>query len=169
MTNQVMERIEGFLKAIGCTPVKIKDEQAKWHFEVDYPPGTPHRIHIVNPASRPEAVVIASLTNVSADHLAAFSELDDDAKSDFLWDLRVSLNKHFAEFGLRGAENERECPKQFEVTATRYEDGLTLDSFARSVSDVYKTEIAGIMVVQKHLGPRGFGAGGRFDFKRMGL
>lgn len=169
MTNQLQARIEGYLRAIGSSPVKIKDDRARWHYEIDYPPNTPHRIHVINPVERPQAVVIASATGVSPEHLAAFDELDDDAKADFLWDLRMVLNNQFVEFSLQGAENERACPKVFEITCTRYEDGLNLDSFARSISSVYKLEIAGILCVQKHLSPKSFGGGGRFDFKRLGL
>lgn len=169
MTNQLKNKVEGYLRAIGCTPVKINDPRARWHYEIDYPPNTPHRIHVLNPVDREQAVVIASATAISPEHLAAFEELDDDAKAEFIWDLQMSLNNQFAEFSLQGAASERSCPKLFEVTCVRYEDGLNLDSFARSVSSVYKLEISGILCVQKHLGQKNFGSGGRFDFRRLGL
>ncbi|MGE0443039.1 MAG: DUF2299 family protein [Vicinamibacterales bacterium] len=169
MSNALGQRVEGWLRKVGSTPVKIHDDQAAWHFEVDYPSGTPHRVHVVGPKDRPEAVVIATMINVSPEHVKTFGELDDDDKAAFLWDLRKTLNQDFAEFTLVGYQEGLVCPAGFQITATRFEDGLSLDSFARSISSVYKTELAGIMCVQEHLGPKGYGAGGRFDFKRLGL
>ena len=53
------------------------------------------------------------------------------------------------------------------VQATRYDDGLSLDSFARTVSSVNKAEVAGIACVQRRLSPRTSGPGGIFDFSSM--
>jgi len=53
------------------------------------------------------------------------------------------------------------------VQATRYDDGPSLDSFARTVSSVNKAEVAGIALVQHGLSPRTSGPGGIFDFSSM--
>ena len=169
MAQPLEERIEGWLRKLGATPVRIRDPQTSWHFEFDFPLGTPHRMHTIGPRERPEAVVILSGATVSPEHLKGFDELDDDDKAAFLWALRKTLNQDFAEFALQGPHEGLVCPASFQITATRFEDGLSLDSFARSIASVYKTELAGIMCVQEHLGPKSYGTGGRFDFKRIGL
>jgi hypothetical protein len=62
--------------------------------------------------------------------------------------------------------SELSCPAAFQITATRYEDGLSLDSLARTVSSVYKAELAAIICAQQHLGRQGpAGRGGDFLFK----
>jgi len=169
MSNDLGQKVEGWVRKLGATPVKITDASAAWHYEFDYPHGTPHRMHVLGPKDRPESVVILSATNVSAEHVKGFGELDDDDKAAFLWAIRKTLNQDFSEFRLLVPSEGVVCPTAFHITATRYEDGLSLDSFARSVSSVYKTELAGIMCVQEHLGPKGYGSSGRFDFKRLGL
>ncbi len=169
MSETLQANTEGWLRKLGATPVALEDATADWHFQIDYPARTPHQIHVVGPKGQEGAVVIASATAVSPEHLKAFEELDDDSKSSFLWELRSTLVAPYTEFILEGVTGELVCPTRFQITTTRWEDGLSMDSFARSVSSVYKTELAGIMVIQRHLGGRGFGSPGRFDFKRIGM
>ncbi len=63
----------------------------------------------------------------------------------------------------------RGYPKGFDVSVTRYSDGLTKDELNRSIGAVYKTWLAGVMIVQEKLGGGDLGPPGRFDFRRIGL
>jgi hypothetical protein len=108
-------------------------------------------------------------TEFSHEHRDAFDKLDDDGKDGFLWKFRHAINTHHADFEIEGANGILDCPTRFKISATRYEDGLTLDSFAQSLGSVLKTQLSAIWVIQEHLTPRSFGSGGRFDFKRLGL
>ena len=79
------------------------------------------------------------------------------------------MNNNDADFQIDGAETLQDCPTRFQIQVVRYEDGKTLDSFARSLGAVYKTRLAGVWVVQEELGPRSFGAGGRFRLQATGI
>jgi hypothetical protein len=61
------------------------------------------------------------------------------------------------------------CPTAFQLSIARFEDGLTLDSFAQSVGKVFKTELNAIWVFQEHFKPNNGGRGPRFDFKKFGF
>ena len=112
--------------------------------------------------------MVASETVISPEHVEAFDRLDDDEKRAFSTsEMHSVLNTEFVEYALRDFPNETTCPKAFQVTATRFDDGLTSDSFSRAVSSVYKPERAGILCVQKHLKPHGPGSS-NFDFRRGG-
>ena len=161
--------IKGWLHDMGCSPTVIKvNPNADWEFDCVYPTNTAHHVIVVSPKDRPKAVMVATETKLSPEHVAAFGDLEDDAKADFMRDLQGALNRDYVEYGLQVGTGTA-CPSGFQVSATRYVDGLTLDSFARTVSSVYKAELQGIMCVQRHLnsGSPG-GAGGHFEFKRMG-
>jgi hypothetical protein len=162
-------KIHSWLVTMGHTPVEQDDPQASWHFVVDCPPRSPERVSVLEPAAHPGRVIIAVGTEISPEHREGFDKLDDDAKETFQWQFRHALNNHDVDFKIQGAETLHECPKNFQILAVRYEDGLTLDSFARSIGAVHKTRLKGIWLVQEQLGPRGFGAGGRFDFKKLGF
>jgi len=161
-------RIEEWLKTIGCTPMQDQDPQAVWHLAFRYPANTEHVMHVVAPAANPAVAVVVSGTTVDPQHLEGFASLEDEGKEEFLWKLRHTLNRVEVDFIVSGANGPLDCPKQFQISVTRYSDGLTLDSFAKSLGDVYKTELDVIWLIQEHLGSSGQGPGRRFDFKRLG-
>lgn len=159
---------ERWLRDMGCTPMKgPQDPQLAWQLEFDHPPGSPGKLVLANPKARPRALIVISTIMISPEHVAAFQDLDQDEKFEFLKELGTTLNREFVEFGLMGNPG-MECPAGFQVTATRYDDGLTLDSLSRSISSVYKAQLAGISCIQLHLAPKGGGTAGSFHFKRMG-
>lgn len=166
--QELRSKVEQWLRVIGSTPVEITDPAAEWHLQADYPSHSPHITHIVSPKGVGAAIVIACGVSVSSEHREAFNELDDEAKADFAWELRRTLNVIDVDFQLDGIEKEEDCPSRFQISITRYEDGLTLDSFAWSLGAVYKTELNAILLIRRLLGPKGFGGGSRFDFKRLG-
>ena len=166
--QSLRSKVEQWVRKIGSTPVEIQDPQAEWHLQIDYPTHSAHPIHIVSPKGKADAIVIVSALGVGPEHLEVFEELDDDAKADFAWELRRTLNVIDVDFQLDGIKKEDDCPTRLQLSVTRYEDGLNLDSFARSVGAVYKTELNAVLLVQRLLGPKGLGGGGRFDFKRLG-
>lgn len=166
--------VEGWLKDIGSTPKGVTPPapESSFQYEFDYPKGTPHRLIVLHPIATPRALVVLTQVSMSPEHLTTFKDLEDPDKIAFLQDLGTALNREFVEYGymfMTPTPGALTCPTAFQVSATRFDDGLSLDSFARTVSSVYKTEVAGITCVQKHLQPGTFtGGGGNFDFKRSG-
>jgi hypothetical protein len=125
-------------------------------------------MHVVGPKACPTALVIATATDVSREHYQVFETLDDDGKAEFLWELRRTLNHTEVDFKLEGVSAVLDCPTLFQVSVTRFADGLNMDSFARSMSMVFHTELNATWLVQRYLGPREGGRGGRFDFRKAG-
>jgi hypothetical protein len=169
MPETLRSKVERWLGVLHCTPVEIEDAEANWHLQFNYPSRTQHVMHVVSPKLSEQSIVIASAVNVSPEHLEGFAELDAESQADFAWELRKTLNVIDVDFMLDGLKHENDCPPRFQLTVTRYEDGLTLDSFARSIGAVYKTELNSILLIRRLLGAKGFGDGGRFDFKKLGL
>lgn len=131
-------------------------------------------MQLVVPKGADDQLVIATIARVAPQHLDAFQRLDDGEREAFLWQLKRALNQLPVEYRLSGDNGAPlapgECPKHFEVVATRYADGLnTKDELNRTIGAVYKTWLAGVMVVQERLGGGDMGPEGRFDFKRLGL
>jgi hypothetical protein len=166
--QQSSNQIEEWLEDMGCHPKKVLVSNGNWQYEIDYPANTPHRMVVVNPAASPRAVIIGVKLAFSPEHIGAFGLLEDYDKRKFMEDLQATLNREFVEYTFDdGAPlTNLSCPTSFQITAIRYEDGLSLDSFARTVSSVYKTELSALLCVQQHLGGQDFpGPGGEFGFK----
>lgn len=152
MPQELKVRVEEWLAAMGCEPVERDDPTTRWHLAFEYPMGSGHRMLVAGIRGPAEALVVASVVSISPQHLEAFEELNIDERRSFVFGLRHSLNSLETEFQLNGMESPLTCPSSFQVSARRFPDGLSLDSFARSVGAVYKTELAGIWHIQEWLG-----------------
>jgi len=161
-------QIEEWLRTIGCTPTELTDPQAQWNLSFDYPARSPHRMHVASPVAIPAAAVIASGFELTPQHLQNFARLDDEEKERFLWNLRQKVNCADVEFQFFNVTQRLDCPSKIQFAITRFADGLTMDSFARSLGAVFKTELGAIWLVEEHLGGGEVGPGRRFDFKRLG-
>jgi hypothetical protein len=157
-------QIETWLKDMGSRPIKVPAANTNWQYEIEYPAGTPHRLVVANPTPVPRALVVAAKVVFSPEHLECFGTFENDEKQAFLGQLHGTLNREFVEFQFEGAATGLSCPTAFTVTAMRFDDGLSLDSLARTVSSVYKTQLAGIMCVQQILQRNFPPGGGDFPF-----
>jgi hypothetical protein len=78
----------------------------------------------------------------------------------------MRLTRHdFVEFHLEGTP-AKDCPAAFSINVARFDDGLTLDSFARSLSSVNKAYFDGCNFFGEQFGTGGPMSGGEFEFKR---
>jgi hypothetical protein len=130
--------IEGWLRDMNLAPVRKSDPVNAWNVEFTIAAGTsPLAIAIVNPRPLPRAIMFVCGLAAAPEHMIAFSNLDEDLRKEFWNQLRSTLNREFVEYQIEGAAIV-ECPKTVRVSAVRFDDGLTLDSFARTLSSVCK-------------------------------
>jgi len=144
-----IDNVESWVQAMGCKVSRTSTPETNWVLEVQYPMGTTHRINIINTRQQPLAIGIVTGVALSQEYTDAFGRLSADAKKDFRWELLKVLSNDEVEFNLKETPDGR--PQGFEIIATRYWDGLSLDAFARSMFAVYKTEIVAINCVQRFL------------------
>lgn len=163
------ELVESWLRELGCEPEANEHPQTAWDLKFEYPVGSGNEMHAAQPKGKDKAVLLACITPVHSRHVKAFEALADDEKRDFQIDLRRNLNRVEVDYQIHGSEGPLDCPESYQVSATRFRDGLSLDSFARSVGAIYKAKLDSVLFIQKRLEPRAEGNGGRFDFERMGF
>lgn len=168
MVKITKEMITGWLKDMGLSPTPVPDPNGNWHLAVAIPPNQNERkVEVFVNKDMPRAVFVGANTVISSEHVSTLMALDSDAKRQFATDLMAALNREFVEYNVE-CDSATHDVKSFVVTAVRYDDGLTLDSFARTVSSVFKTQIAGIQCVQQHLGGT-TPPGGEFAFRKLGM
>ena len=151
-TDQDLERtVASWLEALQCPFRPVEDEHVAWRYEVRYPLWrNDHIMHVAGVPGPVPSLAIASITRMSPRHLQRFSALADEEKRVFLFGLRHTLNTPEVDFELKGATG-LECPEAFQVSVRRFADGLSLDSFARSIGAVYKAELSAIWFIQESL------------------
>jgi hypothetical protein len=160
-----------WLKDMGYVPKFIADPLAGWAFEISCPQGSPQPlgVRVGSPKNQPRAVVVGVRMAAQPPHIAAFANLEEDIKREFWRDLRAKLNREFVEFAVEGTP-ETGCPVAFRVTATRFDDGLSLDSLHRTILSVVKACLDGIALFAERLGTAGpASGGGEFAFRKIGI
>lgn len=162
------EQVVEWIRAIGSTPVEVRDPDTEWHLEMDYPSRSTERVHVLQPKGRPFQLVIATGLNVSPNHVKAFDELPPDEQEEFSFGLLREITRPEVDYQLEGSQGPHECPSLIQISRSRYADGLTLDSFSESIGFVFKTKRLAVYHFQR-LNESGATGGGRFDFKRAGL
>ncbi len=159
--------IEGWLQDLALTAVRRTDAASNWAVEFSIAGPNPLVLSAVNPKSVPRAVMLVCGMSAAPEHVEAFKNIDENARKDFWQRLRGTLNREYVEFQIDGVPTS-ECPKMLRVTALRFDDGLTLDSFARSISSVCKACADAVALFTDRLGEPNAPTSGEFAFKKVG-
>jgi hypothetical protein len=130
--------IEGWLRDLALVPIRKPDSVNTWALEFTIAAGAgPLAIAVVNPRALPRAIMFVCGLAAAPEHMTAFKELSEERRKEFWTQLRATLNREWVEYQIEGVAIA-ECPKTVRVSAVRFDDGLTLDSFARTMSSVCK-------------------------------
>ena len=158
--------IEGWLQDMALSPTRRTDPNSTWMLEFTVPGTNPLVLNVVNPKVLPRAAMFICGMLAAPGHEATFKALDEGQRRAFWQRLRALLNREFVEFQIEGVMNE--CPKSVRITAVRFDDGLTLDSFGRTLSSVCKAVTDAMVHFTDNLGDPYPPAGGEFAFKKTG-
>lgn len=157
--------LEGWLRDLGLPPTVRQDGMNNWNLEFTVTGSNTLIMNVVNPKSIPRAVMLVCGMSPVAGHVAAFQALSTEQRQLFWRDLRMLLSREFVEFQLEGTPGV-ECPKVLRISAVRFDDGLTLDSFSGTLSSVCKACGDAIYLFTERLGDLNAPAGGEFAFKK---
>jgi hypothetical protein len=158
--------LAGWLRDLALTPTPREDGLNNWNLEFTITGSSNLIMNLVNPKTIPRAVMMVCGMSPGAAHLTSFQNKSEEVREAFWKDLRRMLSREFVEFQLEGIP-VLECPKVLRVSAVRFDDGLTLDSFSRTLSSVCKACSDAIVFFSERLGdPNAAPAGGEFAFKK---
>lgn len=101
----------------------VTDENANFHFEIDYPLGTQKRQRIIQPKEFPGLVVLLNGVSLAPEHVEKISEMEDEGREAFYAEIRKDLlfldNSYDINF------DEKGMPKQVQFSYEFYFDGLS--------------------------------------------
>jgi hypothetical protein len=157
--------IEGWLHDMALNTTRRNDGTNNWNLEFTVNGSTTLVVNVVNPKSLPRAVMLVCGMQIVPGHAATFKTLSEEKRIAFWSDLRTLLSREYVEFQLEGVAVV-EAPKTLRVSSVRFDDGLTLDSFARSLASVCKACGDIVPFVMERLGDPNAPAGGEFAFKK---
>ena len=144
-----IDNVESWVQAMGCKSSRNATPETNWILEIEYPINSTHRINVINTKQQPLAIGIVTGVALAQEFTDAYGKLSGAAQKEFRWELVKTLGNGDTEFNLKETSDGR--PQGFEIMATRFWDGLSLDAFARTMFSVYKTEIVAINCVRRFL------------------
>jgi hypothetical protein len=159
------EAIDAWLRDMALTSTRRNDGTNNWNLEFTVAGSTTLIVNVVNPKALPRAIMIVCGMQIVPGHAAAFKALSEAQRTGFWRELRALLNRDFIEFQIEGAAT-LEAPKTIRVSSLRFDDGLTLDSFAHSLTAVCKACGDVVRFFIEGLGDPAAAAAGEFAFKK---
>ncbi|MFZ3090415.1 MAG: DUF2299 family protein [Nitrospirota bacterium] len=121
--EQAKDAIAKWLKENQHSVTEIKDENANFHFEIDYPLGSQKRQRIIQPKEYPGLMVLLNGVSLAPDHVQKLKEMEDDKRDEFYSELRNDLI--FLENSYDMNLDEQGVAKQVQFSYEFYFDALT--------------------------------------------
>lgn len=142
----IEEQIERWLLDEDCLREMKYDENADFHFIVEFP--KENIMDVVKPKDK-DCIIIACATQVAPQHLDLMKSADSKTQRDFILDLNFGLNNFLVDFELQVNQN---ILQQFVITEQIFEDGLTKNEFIRTLKRVFKSKLHCIWLIDKKFG-----------------
>lgn len=102
---------------------EINDENANFHFEIDYPLHTQKRQRIIQPKEYPGLVVILNGVSLAPEHIEKLSKMKEDKREEFYSGIRNALI--FLDNSYDMNTDEKGIAKQVQFSYELYFDGLS--------------------------------------------
>jgi len=96
--DETVRRIKGWLTDEGIFRSQIPDENAHYHFQIEFPAGSSHLMGIVFPKPREDIILIIGGATLSPEHRERLNAMSPQEKKKLLWDMRFDLLFKESEF-----------------------------------------------------------------------
>jgi hypothetical protein len=147
------QKAENWLRQLGCNPTVTSSVDAnEWQIQFVFPPGSQQTLACFAPKV-PKGSTVISVNYPLGQGEAAFEILTEGQRIAFIQELRGMLSRDHLYHDISPGANPNSCPRSFAVFDMRFDDGVTLDSFARSIITVSNTALAANLCCARHLVP----------------
>ena len=102
---------------------EVKDDNAHFHFEIDYPLASQKRQRIIQPKEYPGLLVLLNGVSLAPEHMGKLSELTEDERDNFYESVRKDLIFLDNSYDLN--MDEKGIVKQVQFSYELYFDGLS--------------------------------------------
>lgn len=145
------KQIEAWLRQLGCAPSAVNSiEGNEWQMQFVFPPGSQQNMACFSPRT-PAGATVVSVNYPLGRGEQAFELLTDVQKGAFMQELRLVLSRDYLYHDIAPGATPTSCPRSFASFDMRFDDGLTLDSFARSIIAVSNAALAANLCCARHL------------------
>jgi hypothetical protein len=145
------QQIETWLRQLGSAPSPVSSVDGnEWQLQFVFPPGSQQTLACFSP-KMPVGSTVISVNYPLSRGEAAYASLTETEKGAFMQELRLVLAREHLYHDIAPDATPGAIPRSFAVFDMRFDDGLTLDSFARSIITVSNTALAANLCCARHL------------------
>jgi hypothetical protein len=145
------QQAEAWLRQLGCNPKVVQSiEGNTWQLQFVFPPGSQQTLACFAPRV-PEGSTVVSVNYPLGQGEAVYDALTEMERMVFIQELRSVLSRDHLYHDIAPGAQPGACPRSFAVFDMRFDDGLTLDSFARSIITVSNAALAANLCCARHL------------------
>ncbi len=125
---------------------KIHDENSNFNYQINYQGMI---MNVIQPKVNDDVLVIVCSSEVSSVHSEWMSNKTMEYRNEFLYEFKFKINSFDVEFDLDIDENNLML-KGFIIQDVIYSDGLTKDSFMRSLRRINSDRLSCVWTIEKY-------------------
>lgn len=125
---------------------KIHDENSNFNYQINYQGMI---MNVIQPKVNDDVLVIVCSSEVSSVHSEWMINKTMEYRNEFLYDFKFKINSFDVEFDLDIDENNLML-KGFIIQDVIYSDGLTKDSFMRSLRRINSDRLSCVWTIEKY-------------------
>ncbi len=147
--DAVSRKIMTWLSEEGMYKDKVADDNARFHYNAESPPGSGRLIDIIQPKNRDDLILIGNGLMFSPEHLEKLREMDAVERTEFLWDIKFGLLFRESSFNILPDGTN---PEKIQFTKEIYYDGLNKNKLMESIRENYRCNLFVIWKLNKQFG-----------------
>ncbi|WP_456474489.1 DUF2299 domain-containing protein [Candidatus Pyrohabitans sp.] len=146
--NELAEKVKGWLEKEGIFKEEIDNENAEFHFLVQFPKGSNYISEVIKPKDR-DYLIIGSSIQLAEEHYRALHSLPKTEMNALLWQWRFDLLFRDAEFRMVPSAQEL---KGMEFTRSLYEEDLSKSMLINALREIFKCKLYIVWRVAQMMG-----------------
>ncbi len=137
MSEDIKEKIKGWLEEEKVFKEEVEDEKAEFHFAVEYPSGSGQSCEIIKLKDK-DIFILGSRIVLSEEHFKAIHSMPKNQKDSLLWQVRFDLLFREPEFRIIPSVQEF---KSIEFTDNLYLEEITLPVLMGKLKEIFRCKL----------------------------
>ena len=146
-----MDKVKQWLMEEGILKAEVPDENAEWHYVVEFPPGSNQISDVVKPAGKDFILVISGLV-LSEKHYKALHSLPHDKKKNLIHKWKMDLLFRKAEFRMLP---NAESLQRIDFTIPIYLEDLRKSVLFDALREIFRCKLYVIWNLQHEFDKKG--------------
>lgn len=132
----------------GIFKEKINDENAEFHYTIEYPTG--NIMDVVQPKRKFDFLIVVCGTQVSPEHNALMKDATIPNREKFIYELRFMLNQLQTDFQID--VDQEYILSQFVIQDGIYADGLSKNNLMNIIKKIFRAKMTCVWLMEEKFG-----------------